>query len=74
MQRVVESAYEYHSYVKTGLNLWKNAMKYIHESRGKQKEYPANNWNRPIDVRCDLAITLKKLAEGVVNELVKGVG
>lgn len=73
-KRLVESAYEYHSLCKNRVEfLWKKVIEiYSHESREEnRKNIRLIIGNRPIDVRCDLAITLKKLAEGVVNELVK---
>ena len=73
-KRLVESAYEYHSLCKNRVEfLWKKVIEiYSDESNEENKKsIRLIIGNRLIDIRSDLGITLKKLAEGIVEELLR---
>ena len=74
VKRLVESAYEYHSLCKNRIEfLWKKLIEVYSDECGNEnkKNIRVLIGNRFVDVRSDAEITLGKLAEGIMEELLR---
>ncbi|WP_010246380.1 FHA domain-containing protein [Acetivibrio cellulolyticus] len=74
VKRLIESAYEYHSLCKNRTDfLWKKLIEVYSNNCLEQnkKNIELQIGSKRIKVRSDLGVSLKRLAEGVVEELLR---
>jgi len=73
-QRFIECAYEYHNLLQNKVDfLWKKTIEVYSENflAKNKKKLKIQIGNRVVSVSTDIEITLKKLAEGIITELLK---